>query len=280
MLNDREFQFAGNSPLDYTLLSHKGWVRENNEDSLKASVFFSGRNNARVFAAVLCDGVGGHQSGEVAAQIGVDTVIQYISEEYQLHDDPVSLLKDAIISANTAILNAYADNPEQEGMAATCMAILLIDQHLYLASLGDSRAYLMRNGQLFQLNHDHTWLEDSLGAAIGPRKGITRSHPLAHVLSRYLGSTQLPEIDLRIRPIEGKSVDETHNQGMTLMNGDRLLICSDGLTDMLDDHEIVENMNCEFSRKNAQKLVLSALEKGGHDNVSVIIVHVSGLESV
>lgn len=275
MLNKREIQPDNNSGINYALLSHKGWVRANNEDRMMAKEFFAGQNNTRVLAAVLCDGVGGHQSGEVAARIGVELVIQQISEESRLLDDPVNLLKDAIIFANSAILKAYADKPEQEGMAATCVAILLIDQHLYLASLGDSRAYLMRKGKLFQLNHDHTWLDDSLGAAIGPRKGITRSHPLAHVLSRYLGSTQLPDVDLRIRSVEKLVADETHNQGMSLVNGDRLLICSDGLTDMLDDHEILENMHCESSQKNAQKLVLSALEKGGHDNVSVIVIQIS-----
>ena len=276
MQDNRELQSSDRSPLDYTLLSHKGWVRSNNEDRIMAKEFSAGQNNERGFAAVLCDGVGGHQSGEVAAHIGVETVIQHISEKYQLTNDPVKLLKDALTSANDSIINAYADEPGQEGMASTCIAILLIDHHLFLASLGDSRIYLMREDKLYQLNHDHTWLEDSLGAEIGPRKGITRSHPLAHVLSRYLGSTQRPEIDLRIRSIEEPVLDEIQNQGMSLLSGDRLVICSDGLTDMLDDHEIMENMNCESSRKNAQRLVLSALEKGGHDNVSVIVIHVEG----
>jgi protein phosphatase len=274
MQANRELQSSDRSPLDYALLSHKGWVRSNNEDRMMAKEFYAGQNNERGFAAVLCDGVGGHQSGEVAAHIGVETVIQHISESRQF-SDPVNLLKEAIISANDAIINAYADEPGQEGMASTSVAILLIENHLYLASLGDSRAYLLREGKLYQLNHDHTWLEDSLGAEIGPRQGITRSHPLAHVLSRYLGSTQPPEIDLRIRSIDEPVLDETQNQGMTLSNGDRLVICSDGLTDMLDDHEILENMNCESPRKNAQRLVLSALEKGGHDNVSVIVVHIN-----
>ncbi|MBM3137468.1 MAG: serine/threonine-protein phosphatase [Chloroflexi bacterium] len=274
MLDDRDLQSASQSFLDYALLSHKGWVRSNNEDCILAKVFSANDSNTVGFAVVLCDGVGGHQSGEVAARIGAETVIAHIGEYLQT-SDPVRLLKDAVISANSAILKAYADNPEQEGMAATCLAILLIEHHLYLASLGDSRAYLLREGTLHQLNHDHTWLEDSLGAEIGPRKGITRSHPLAHVLSRYLGSTQVPEVDLRIRAIAKPVLNETQNQGMPLIAGDRLLICSDGLTDMLNDHEIVENMVCDSARKNAQKLVLSALEKGGHDNVSVIVVHQS-----
>lgn len=274
MPDNRALHPAVNSYYDFALLSHKGWVRSNNEDRMKAVEFVAVLNRSGVLAAVLCDGVGGHRAGEVAAQIGVESVIQHISESRELND-PAKLLRDALLSANQAILNAWAEKPELEGMGATCVAILLIGHHLYLATLGDSRAYLMRKGELFQLNHEHTWLEDSLGGVIGPRKGITRSHPLARVLSRYLGSTQQLDVDLRIRSIKERVPDETKNQGMVLINGDRLLICSDGLTDLLDDKEIVENMNCESSRKNAQKLVLSALEKGGHDNTSVIIIHVS-----
>jgi len=272
MLGDKDRQPAGRSDLDYALLSHKGWVRSNNEDRILARKFKADNNNAHCFAAVLCDGVGGHQSGEVAAGIGAESVIMRIGE-YWLVNDPVNLLKDAIISANSAVLNAYGDKPEQEGMAATCLAVLIINARFYLASLGDSRAYLLRGGELHQLNYDHTWLEDSLGVEIGLRKGITRSHPLAHVLSRFLGSTQIPDVDLRIRSLDTPVSDETQNQGMPLLAGDRLLICSDGLTDMLNSQEIVENMDCESPRKNAQKLVLSALEKGGHDNVSVIVIH-------
>jgi protein phosphatase len=249
-------------------------VRSNNEDRILAKDFFSNENKADGFAAVLCDGVGGHQSGEVAARIGAETVIARISESRQMND-PVELIKDAVLSANSAIINAYGENPEQEGMASTCLAILLVDFHLYMASLGDSRAYLLRQGELHQLNYDHTWLEDSLGVEFGQRRGITRSHPLAHVLSRYLGSTQIPEVDLRIRSMKKPVLDETQNQGLPLIPGDRLLICSDGLTDMLNSEEIVKNMNCESPRKNAQRLVLSALEKGGHDNVSVIVVHIN-----
>lgn len=274
MLDDRDFQSTERSELDYALLSHKGWVRSNNEDRILAKEFKTGDKNTLCFAAVLCDGVGGHQSGEVAARIGAETVIAHIGEYLQT-SDPVELLRDAIISANSAIINAYGEKPELEGMAATCLAILLVEHHLYLASLGDSRAYLLRGSELHQLNYDHTWLEDSLGVEFGLRKGITRSHPLAHVLSRYLGSTQVPDVDLRVRSIDTTALDKTQNQGMPLIAGDRLLICSDGLTDMLNEHEIVENMNCVSPRKDTQKLVLSALEKGGHDNVSVIVVHLN-----
>lgn len=259
---------------NFALLSHKGWVRAKNEDRLGAFQFFAADNaKIPVFLAVLCDGVGGHQGGEIAAEIGVDAVHKTIAECESIQE-PAKLLEKALISANQHILQVYRDKPEMDGMASTCIAFLLIGRQLYLANLGDSRAYLLREGKLTQLNYDHTWLEDSLGIGLGNRVGITRDHPLAHVLSRHLGSSHPINVDLRIRAGEVKADGEKANQRMVLKKGDRLLLCSDGLTDMLNDREIVHLLDCDSPRKNAQNLVLSALEKGGHDNISVIVVHI------
>lgn len=263
---------SGNARLDYATLSHKGWVRTNNEDRMLVREFMTGEDGSAVLAAVLCDGVGGHQAGEVAAQIGVDSVMAYIAE-VDTFEDPPAVLAQAVLSANHAILNTYENNPELSGMAATCVTFLIKDQRLYLANLGDSRAYLVRNGKAHQLTFDHTWLEDSIGMQFGARSGITRDHPLAHVLSRYLGSPQTPEIDLRIQPIKGQSKPKKVSSGLPLKSGDRLLLCSDGVTDLLKEEQIAGNMTCPSARKSAQKLVLAALEKGGHDNASVVVIY-------
>jgi protein phosphatase len=234
--------------------------------------FLVGGEGSPVLAAVLCDGVGGHQAGEVAAQIGVDSVMAYIAEA-ESFENPPNVLNHAVLSANQAILSAYEENPELTGMAATCVAILIKDQRLFLVNLGDSRAYLVRNGKAHQLTFDHTWLQDNIGMEFEARTGITRDHPLAHVLSRYLGSPQTPEIDLRIQPIKGQGIPNKANNGLHLKTGDRLLLCSDGVTDLLKEEQIAETMSCPTPRKSAQKLVLAALEKGGHDNASVIVTY-------
>jgi len=262
---------SGSAHFEYAVLSHKGWVRANNEDRMLVREFVGEKNGSPILAAVLCDGVGGHQAGEVAAQIGVDSVISFIAEANSL-EDPPDVLNQALLSANQVILTAYENNSELRGMAATCVTILIKDQQLYLANLGDSRAYLVRGGKAHQLNFDHTWLEDSIGVEFGARSGITRDHPLAHVLSRYLGSPQPPEIDLRIRPIKGLGLSKKENNGLLIKSGDHLLLCSDGVTDVLKEEQIAENISCPTPRKSAQKLVLAALEKGGHDNASVIVI--------
>jgi len=234
---------SGNARLDYATLSHKGWVRTNNEDRMLVREFMTGEDGSAVLAAVLCDGVGGHQAGEVAAQIGVDSVMAYIAE-VDTFEDPPAVLAQAVLSANHAILNTYENNPELTGMAATCVTFLIKDQRLYL-----------------------------IGMEFGARSGITRDHPLAHVLSRYLGSPQTPEIDLRIQPIKGQSKPNKMNNGLPLKSGDRLLLCSDVVTDLLKEEQIAGNMTCPSARKSAQKLVLAALEKGGHDNASVVVIY-------
>jgi protein phosphatase len=266
------FNAKANAYFDFTALSHKGWVRANNEDRMLVREFLVGGEGSPVLAAVLCDGVGGHQAGEVAAQIGVDAVMACLIGVDSL-EDSAEVLRQALLSANRAVLTAYEENPELTGMAATCVTILIKEQRLFLANLGDSRAYLVRDGKAHQLNFDHTWLTDSIGVEVGVRNGITRDHPLAHVLSRYLGSPQPPEIDLRIQPIIASGGSENVDNGLHLKPGDRLLLCSDGVTDFLKEGQIAENMSCPTSRKSAQKLVLAALEKGGRDNASVIVIN-------
>ena len=187
----------GSTHFEAAMLSHKGWVRSNNEDSLAVREF-SDKTGLPCLLAVLCDGVGGHLGGEVASRIGVESVIKNVMGSNSL-DEPADVLKNAILAANQDLLESYKMKPDLEGMASTCIAVLVMDHQLYLANLGDSRAYLLRKGKLVQLNYDHTWLEDSIGIELGAKSGITRNHPLAHVLSRFLGSPQPPEVDLRIR---------------------------------------------------------------------------------
>lgn len=275
MGDKRNFIQLPESHFRFALLSHKGWVRTNNEDRLAVSEFATNGDDAQpVLAAVLCDGVGGHRAGEVAAHIGVDTVANTIKGRNSL-ENPLETLENAVIAANQAVLQAYGDQPELDGMAATCVSTLIVGRKLYLANLGDSRAYLLRKGKLLQLSHDHTWLKESASIELGEFSGITREHPLAHVLSRYLGTPHPADVDLRLRTMKKPKGDETANQGMGLKKGDHLLLCSDGVTDLLGAKDIAGCMCSDSPRKDAQRLVLSALEKGGHDNASVIVIFIT-----
>lgn len=185
---------------EFAALSHRGRVRGNNEDRLAVQEFCLDDPHTPVLMAALCDGVGGHLAGEVAAQIGVDTVMQAVRFWPSLQN-PVESLEQAVAAANQAILEAHHQRVELEGMAATCVCALIIGDALYVANLGDSRAYLLRSGKMNQLTRDHTWLQERLGA--GMRSGRPgREHPLAHALSRYLGAPHPPQVDTRVRALE------------------------------------------------------------------------------
>jgi len=273
-----ERKFLKKNPSSYVLiasLSDQGKVRQNNEDRLAVQNYVTAEKHPRhVLLAVLSDGVGGNRAGEVAAQIGVDTIVTLFSNITSLVD-PVNILKNIIISANLAVLEASNTNAEFEGMGATCICALVLEKTLYLANLGDSRAYLLRGRTIRQLNYDHTLLEDTLGLGSSGSQSITRSHPLAHVLSRYLGSAHPPMVDTRLRA-EKRILSGTAPtiESLDLMTNDYILLCSDGLTDMLTDKDIKDIVKGKDIEKDTYQLVNYALEKGGLDNVSVILLKI------
>ena len=257
------------------LLSNRGKIRENNEDRLAVCNFISTEKPARdILLAVLSDGVGGHQAGEVAAQLGVDMMVEAVNSLHSLVD-PGRTLADAVLVANLAVLEKGKDNPHLDGMGATLMAALIIHRTLYLAYLGDSRAYLLRGRSICLLNYEHTWLSEAAENGMSGFQDTSRNHPMAHVLSRYLGSAHPAPVDTRIRqckPLIRKKQDNFEK--LTLRKGDRLLLCSDGLTDMLTDDQIRATGKGKPLELSVEHLVQDALASGGHDNVSVILVEI------
>ena len=263
------------SQISLVSLSHQGKVRPNNEDRLAFQSYVTDEKTPRhILLAVLSDGVGGNRAGEVAAQIGVESILGIFEKIVSLHD-PAGTLKEVIIAANLEVLNASAVKPELKGMGATCICALIIEKKFYLASLGDSRAYLLRRRKMRQLNFDHTWLEDAeVGRNSGTKK-FTRDHPLAHVLSRYLGSSHPALVDTRLRSEKRfLQADLPTIESLDLMKDDLILLCSDGLTDMLIDSEIKYAIRGKDLQEDTQQLIQLALEKGGHDNVSVILMKI------
>jgi serine/threonine protein phosphatase PrpC len=255
----------------YTLI-HKGLLRENNEDRLSTYAFLAGTDKSvPALLAVLADGVGGHQGGEVAAQIAVDMITAYFKEHTTI-SCPSSSIENAIQNANRSISDLANSNPSLRGMGTTCVCVLVIGGRLQAAHLGDSRLYLLRKKNLHQLTIDHTWLEDNKLHGLKTSGGMTRFHPLAHVISRYLGAPSPIEVDQFLNePAE----NENH---LILEEKDVLLLCSDGLTDLINDDEIEHILNSCSGRKRAQTLVFQALQHGGNDNVSVIVLNVTAVD--
>lgn len=223
-----------------------GCVREHNEDSLAVAPPLY----------VVCDGMGGHAAGEVASEIAAEI----IAKRAPRHLDAEALGR-AVEEANLAIIRAAREGAGREGMGTTCTAAMLENERLVIAQVGDSRAYLLHNGKLQQLTRDHSLMADLVEAGqITPEEAKT--HPQRSVITRALGSDPHTEPDLYELNVE---------------TGDRLLLCSDGLSTMLEDLEIEQVMRkVSDPQRCAAVLVNEAIAAGGYDNVTVVVVDVTG----
>lgn len=258
--------------------THPGMSGKNNEDRYAVAAFAVSEQDATpVLFAIVSDGVGGHRAGEVAAEIATDGISHGVAQSDAA--DPPAILSQAIIQASQAIHAQSNSDTNQEGMGATCACAWIIGSRLYTASVGDSRLYLVRDKKIRQLTTDHTWIQEALEHnIITPEQA--RGHPRAHIIRRYLGSKIPPEPDLRLRLYpEENDHQSMANQGMELIVGDRLLLCSDGLTDLVEDGEILNALDAvalDAARagtglQNALgQLIDLANERGGHDNITVV----------
>src|SRR5215471_12353336 len=244
-----------------------GRKRKHNEDNLLCDV--NGDSEEGLF--IVADGMGGHAAGEVASKITVDTVGEFIAatrqkEEatwpfkynHELHFNS-NRLAVAIEKANERVMAAVAAQPWLKGMGTTVVAGLLNGKILSLAHVGDSRAYLYRDGQLSRLTDDHSWVHEQVTAGI-LTEDEAKSHPLKNVVTRALGGGSSVSPDL---------------QELSFETGDVFLFCSDGLTTMLSDEEIREAVAEEADpKKLCDKLVGMANEKGGVDNITVVVARI------
>lgn len=245
-----------------------------NEDRYGVSAFkLDGRKPKPVLLAVLCDGIGGHRAGEVAAEMAVNTISDRIAASSGKY--PVQTLRQAVQEASDQIVRAARADPSQYGMGATCACALLIGDQLYTASVGDSRIYLIRDQKIQQLTFDHTWIQEALEYGLITPDQVA-GHPNAHVIRRYLGSPSPPEVDFRIRMTGAESNQQAaENQGTKLLPQDYLLLCSDGLTDLVSDQEILQVFQQNPLQEVGQILIDLANERGGHDNITLIALEIS-----
>ncbi len=220
-----------------------GCVREHNEDSLAVAPPLY----------VVCDGMGGHAAGEVASEIAVDV----ICDRAPAHPD-ASALGQAVEEANLAIIRAAREGVGRAGMGCTCTAAMLEKDKLVIAQVGDSRAYLLHKGQMQQLTRDHSLVADLIEAG-QITEAEARVHPQRSVITRALGSDPRTQPDLF---------------ELTAEAGDRLLLCSDGLSTMLEDDQIAKILASHSEpQRCAAQLVNEAVGRGGYDNVTVIVVY-------
>lgn len=257
-------------------LTHAGMTGKNNEDRYAVSSFRLGENDpTQVLLAVLSDGIGGHRAGEVASQMAVDTITRQVAASDG--QDPLRIMQEAVQSSSQEIRKEAQSNADWHGMGATCVLTLIIGRRVYAATVGDSRLYLMRGGKILQLSTDHTWIQEAMDAGlIQPEEAV--GHPNAHVIRRYLGSSEPPQVDFRLRLTGDESDTQAmSNQGFALYPGDCLLLCSDGLTDLVKDHEILAAFSRNSLEAGVQSLVNLANQRGGHDNITIVTIQAPGI---
>lgn len=250
-------------------LSDPGRSGKNNEDRFAVSAYrLSKKDPTPVLLAMLADGIGGHRAGEVAAEMTVDIICHRVAESDGRN--PVAILEAAIVEASQKIYTQAQENLAYQGMGATCACVWIIGARLYAATVGDSRIYLLRRGTIQQLSTDHTWVQEALENGILQPDQI-RNHPNAHVIRRYLGSPTPPQVDFRLRINDWEDDNQAEsNQGLMLQKGDRLLLCSDGLTDLVMDEEILAVLESHPQETAARTLIALANERGGYDNITLI----------
>ena len=264
--------------LHVAALSHAGMSGKKNEDRYAISSYLLGNDDPRpaVFA-VVADGIGGHRAGEVAAELAVNYITKGISES--TGRKPVKSLENAIQLASQAIASHSAGNDNETGMGATCACAWVIENRLYTAYVGDSRIYLVRGKHIQRLTVDHTWVQEAFEKGIITAEQM-RDHPNVHVIRRHLGGIKLPEVDFRLRIDNEESDEESErNQGFHLEPGDVILLCSDGLTDLVWDDEMLKIIRSKKDMKAAaETLVNLANERGGHDNITVGLLATPSLQ--
>ena len=258
--------------LHLAALSHPGAKGKNNEDRYAVSSYFlSQKDETPVLFAVIADGIGGHRAGEVAAELTVDHISHAIAKSNARH--PLKIMQRAIHAASEAIAAHGGTNQDQHGMGATCACVWVIGDRLFTASVGDTRIYFVRDRKIQQLTVDHTWVQEAIDKGI-LNSEKARDHPNAHIIRRHLGSVPPPEVDTRMRLSQDENDLLAHsNQGMVLRSGDKLLMCTDGLTDLVRDDEIFRIIHSTKDlKKTAEGLVDLANRRGGHDNITVILL--------
>lgn len=233
-------------------LTDTGKVRTVNQDAYYID------QEGRFF--IVADGMGGHAGGQEASQIVTKTITDHLNYHWDSANPSPVLLKEAFIAANRAILDDQVSHPERSDMGTTAVVALFRDDQSWCANVGDSRLYRLRGHNLTQITEDQTWVAQAV-----KRNAISsdeaRVHPWRHVLSQCLGREDLSQID--IFPMEIKE-------------GDRLLLCSDGLTEELPDSVISHHLKSIRACETAtQALVDAAKEREGKDNITVIVVMIN-----
>jgi protein phosphatase len=241
--------------LSWALRSHPGAVREDNEDFVGAYAPYVIEDHGPCF--VVCDGMGGHAAGEVASRMAVESVLTTWTTSSPAPTQQA--IRSAIRQANSAVFAASLDI-ETRGMGTTCTALAVSGREGFIGHVGDSRCYLVHHGQCSQLTADHSKVGEMLRMRlITPEQAA--KHPARSQLTRSLGAAPGLQVDIVRTPIH---------------KGDSFVLCCDGVWDLVSRQEIAEACALPTTAETAESLIALSLDRGAHDNVSVVVVRITG----
>lgn len=240
-------------------LSDVGCQRENNEDSYlywEPSGDEEFQRKGRL--AVIADGMGGHEGGQEASRLAVETVREVYDQAFR--DDPQAALVESFAAAHARIQD-YADrHPAFQGMGTTCTALVLRGRQLYFAHVGDSRLYLVRDGSILRLTRDHSYVGRLVESGI-VRAEDAEKHPQRHILTAALGAGRELSVDSAQRSV-------------ALLEGDDLLLCTDGLWSVVTEDELETTVSGNAPAECCAALVKLARQRGGPDNITLQVLRI------
>ncbi|MEM7159917.1 MAG: Stp1/IreP family PP2C-type Ser/Thr phosphatase [Myxococcota bacterium] len=230
-----------------------GIARDHNEDAIAIQ-----EDDGRGYMLVIvCDGMGGHSAGEVASALAVGVISEYIEREFGGDKTPDQLLQEGFALANERIDEQAQVNPSAHGMGCTCVAVMGVKDRMWIGHAGDSRLYRVRDATAEQITVDHTMVQELVDQnLITPEQAAT--HPYRGRISRCLG--------------HGKHKSDASINELTFEKGDNLLLCSDGLSDVVPVEEIQALVGQRDVRDATRRLIEAANKHGGPDNISAIVM--------
>ena len=251
--------------LKYKALSDVGKVRKANEDCFGELISKESNGNGNLF--IVCDGMGGHVGGAVASQTAVNSIKDFFRSEY--YPDPLKAIEKSILFANQKVYQLSQERSDLRGMGTTCVVLLQRDNDIYIAHVGDSRIYLQSNKQIYRLTKDHSYVQSLVDMGeIVEMDGMSideqmENHPRSNELSRAIGIRKDVSVEVCPTPIFAKS-------------GDTFLLCTDGLTGLVNDPTISNTLNNSIdNNKIAKELISMANNAGGKDNITVSLISIT-----
>ena len=239
--------------MNFYAITNKGIVRTQNQDCIYTS------DNMKLY--IIADGMGGANAGDIASKKAVEVAKKYIMDNYTEESNIAikELIRNALGFANKEVYELSLSNKEYEGMGTTIIILLIIGNKIYIGHIGDSSLYRIRRNVIRKITKDHTYVQDLVD-----NKEITKQqakvHPKRHMLTKVLGCDSFVEPDIIVKKIE---------------ENDYILMCTDGLTNMVKDREIyniiVEKKDCKVI---TETLVDLANNRGGLDNISIILIEI------